>query len=325
MILAIHRLARQAGLDSTAVDTFMRSHQFPLIEGMQVTFVWRGAADAVHLRHWVFGMASAQKFHRLAHTDLWHLTIDLPRGSRFEYKFDVTRGSHSQWIRDPLNPNIAHDPFGANSVCQGEGYEVPDWCMADPDARHCSLHELMLNNTAFGGPRPLTVYLPARYRETRRYPLLIVHDGGDYLRYARLKTVLDNLIHRLEVAPMIVALTHPKNRMDEYPNDPHHAEYIVEQVLPFMERNYPVFGTPAQRCLMGASFGGNTRPVSSEWVMMSAPMRRVDVPQLVAQAYSSLPSRPWNCTSKALPKFCPRKCEVPACRAFLSCIIASMQ
>jgi enterochelin esterase-like enzyme len=30
-----------------------------------------------------------------------------------------------------------------------------------------------------------------------RYPLLIVHDGGDYLDYASMKIVLDNLIHDL--------------------------------------------------------------------------------------------------------------------------------
>jgi hypothetical protein len=27
------------------------------------------------------------------------------------------------------------------------------------------------------------------------YPLLVVHDGGDYLDYASMKVVLDNLIH----------------------------------------------------------------------------------------------------------------------------------
>ena len=31
-----------------------------------------------------------------------------------------------------------------------------------------------------------------------------------------------------------------------------------------------------------------------------------------------------NCTSKALAKFCPRKWEVPLCKALPSCIIASI-
>ena len=264
MILSIHELERTPGLDGRAVDQFLRQNRFPLIEGPHVTFVWRGMAEAVHLRHWVYGLASAQSFKRIAHTDLWYLVIDLPKGSRFEYKFEIVRHGNGQWIRDPLNPKMAHDPFGANSVCTGTGYEVPEWCNPDPESRQGSTHEVMLHGTPFGGPRPLTVYLPARYRETRRYPLLIVHDGGDYLRFARLKTVLDNLIHRLEVAPMIVALTHPKNRMEEYPNDPHHAAYIVEHVLPFMEKNYPCYGTPAQRCLMGASFGG-VASLSTAW------------------------------------------------------------
>ena len=62
------------------------------------------------------------------------------------------------------------------------------------------------DSAAFGGSARCQVYLPARFRPSRRYPLLIVHDGEDYLRFAGLKTVLDNLIHRLEIPPMIVAL-----------------------------------------------------------------------------------------------------------------------
>ena len=34
---------------------------------------------------------------------------------------------------------------------------------------------------------------------------------------------------------------------------------------------------------IGASEGGNTSPLSSEWVMISAPIRRVDTPHEVAQ------------------------------------------
>ena len=256
MILAIQQLERQPNLDAAAIDAFLGRHTFPLVEGRHVTFVFRGQVDAVHLRHWVYGLASEQPFQRIAHTDLWYHTVDLPRRSRFEYKFDVVRNGRGEWIRDPLNPHLAHDPFGANSVCQGAGYVVPDWSEHDPDSRQGQLIDVMLPKTPWGTSRPLTVYLPARYRKSRRYPLLVVHDGGDYLKYASLKAVLDNLIHRLEVAPLIVALTHPKDRMTEYPDDPKHAAFIVNQVVPFMEDTFPLYGTPANRCLMGASFGG---------------------------------------------------------------------
>ena len=41
---------------------------------------------------------------------------------------------------------------------------------------------------------------------------------------------------------------------------------------------------------MGANFGGTTNPLSSLWVMMSAPIKRVDTPQLDAQTNSFPPS-----------------------------------
>ena len=58
--------------------------------------------------------------------------------------------------------------------------------------------------------------------------------------------------------------------------------------------------------------------------MIRAPIKRVDTPHEVAHTYSSFPSALVNCTSKALAKFCPRKWEVPACKAFPSCISASI-
>jgi len=263
LILAIQTLERSGNLDRAAVDGFLRHHTFPLIEGPHATFAWRGEADAVHLRHWVFGLPSEMAFKRLPNTDLWFLTLDLPKRSRFEYKFEIVRGGNGHWTRDPLNRHKAHDPYGANSVCHGEGYVVPDWCLPDPEARKGETLEVTLEDTPLGS-RAMTIYLPARYRESRRYPLLIVHDGGDYLKYASLKTVLDNLIHRLEVQPMIVALSHPKNRMTEYPDDPRHAALIAEHILPYMESRFPLYGRPDSRCLMGASFGG-VASLSTAW------------------------------------------------------------
>ncbi len=256
MKTAIQTLLSQGPVDEAAIAAFLRGHTFPIVEGRQATFVYHGAAEAVHLRHWVYGLASSQSFERIAGTNLWYHTLEIPPQSRVEYKLEIVQGENRQWIRDPLNPNLAHDPFGANSVCPGQGYQRPGWTEPDPEAREGTIKEMVFSQTALGGPRRVSVYLPARFRETRRYPLLIVHDGGDYVRYASLQTVLDNLIHRLELAPLIVALTHPVDRLTEYPNHAGHAAFIAEQLLPAMQAQLPLYEAPASRCLMGASFGG---------------------------------------------------------------------
>jgi len=38
------------------VDAFLKENTFPLVEGPKVTWVWRGDADGVNLRHWIFGL-----------------------------------------------------------------------------------------------------------------------------------------------------------------------------------------------------------------------------------------------------------------------------
>ncbi|MEX1361665.1 MAG: alpha/beta hydrolase-fold protein [Nannocystaceae bacterium] len=255
MRLAIHHLLDGGTPDRAAIDAFLRERSFPLVEGDRATFVFRGHADAVNLRHWIYGVESSQPLSRVHDTDLWYLVHEMPPGSRVEYKLEIIRGGNHEWIRDPFNPHLAQDPFGANSVAQGVGYSRPDWSLPQATARPGHTEELWLHETPFGEPRRVTMYLPARFRPTRRYPLLVVHDGGDYLRYAAFKEVLDNLIHRLEVAPMIAALSHPGDRMVEYPNDTRHASFIAEHLLPELEQRYPLMPAPAARGLMGASFG----------------------------------------------------------------------
>jgi enterochelin esterase-like enzyme len=255
MSSALDTLLAQSPPAPEAIDAFLSSHTFPLVEDRHVTFVFRGDADAVKLRHFIYGLPTAQPFHRVPHTNLWHFALDLPHGSRIEYKLEIQRGDHTEWIRDPLNPHLAHDPFGSNSVCQALGYERPAWTNPHPESRPGTLEEHYLHDTPFGDTRRVTVYLPARFRRSRRYPLLVVHDGGDYLSYASLKIVLDNVIHNLEAAELVVALTHPVDRMIEYPDHQPHCRFLTEKLLPFMEERYPLLGQPAARGLMGASFG----------------------------------------------------------------------
>jgi enterochelin esterase family protein len=246
-----------------AVDAFFASHTFPIVEGGTITFVWRGEANAVYLKHWVYGLPSSQSLARVDGTNVWHLTLPLPPESRVEYKFEIVRGGHGEWIEDPLNPSRARDPFGANSVAHGTGYQVPEWIAPDPAAAPGRLDELAIDSQVFGR-RGFGVYLPARFRTTRRYPLLIVHDGHDYLRYASLGAILDNLIARLEIPDMIVALTSSPDRLVEYANDERHARFLTDELVPHLARLFPLDETPQSRCLMGASFGA-VASLSTAW------------------------------------------------------------
>jgi enterochelin esterase family protein len=92
----------------------------------------------------------------------------------------------------------------------------------------------------------------------------VVHDGGDYLRYADLQTVLDNLIYRSEIPPLLVALTDSPRRLREYAASRQHARFVVEELVPTVEVAFPVDPSPTARGLMGASFGA-VASLSTAW------------------------------------------------------------
>lgn len=256
MTATLRHTLRAGQLAPGFIEKLLEEQTFPLIEDTTATFVYRGHADAVMLRHWVFGLPTTQAFERVPGTDLWYFVLELPAASRVEYKLEIVHGQDRNLIRDPLNPNEAHDPFGSNSVCFGVGYETPDWIEPDENAREGTFQELDWHSDAFGDQRHTRVYLPPRMTNTRRYPLLIVHDGDDYVKFAALKTVLDNLIGRFEIPQIIVALTSSPNRVHEYAADERHGDFIVNEMLPRLEAEFPLRPEAAARGLMGASFGG---------------------------------------------------------------------
>jgi enterochelin esterase family protein len=249
--------------DKASITAFFSQNTFPLVENDGITFVWRGEASEVLLKHWVFGLQSSQRLARIEGTDVWYLSMPIPPGSRVEYKFEVIRNGHGHWIHDPLNKRLARDPFGANSVAQGTGYMVPSWIEHAPGVAKGRYETIDFTSQVFGTQK-VKVYLPARFRTSRKYSLLIVHDGDDYLNYAALGPVLDNLMAWREIPDLIVAFTNSAHRIVEYANDERHARFLTDELVPHMEREFPIRSQPQSRCLMGASFGA-VASLSTAW------------------------------------------------------------
>jgi enterochelin esterase family protein len=221
-----------------------------LQQGNDTTFLYVGEADNVSLRTWLDVFPDPPSFDRWAGTNLWFLTVHLPEGSRVEYKIAARRGEKQSITLDPLNPQRAHDPFGSNSVVTGPGYVHPDWSQPDTQVGSGSIEAITVESEVFAGPRRAHLYLPSEVPESP-LPLLVVHDGSEYVEYSALATVLDNLIAAGELAPLAALLTDPVERNIEYTGNDGHAHHVVHELIPAAQSRVQV----AQRVALGASLG----------------------------------------------------------------------
>jgi enterochelin esterase-like enzyme len=252
--LAINQL-QQGFVDEAAVDRFLAGREVPIVEGRHCTFLFRGEADEAYLAQRILGLPSRLPMRRVAATTLWYVVLKVPQRSRINYQIEVRRGEHVERFNDPLNPKVSHSPFGAISVCFTFGYITPEWTAPDPDAPPGELTELLVESHALQRDCQVTLYLPARFRRDAAYPLLVVHDGGDFLQYAAAKVVVDNLIHRGEIAATVAAFLHPKDRLVEYANSAEHARFLTNELLPHLQTEFPLARNRTSRTLLGASFG----------------------------------------------------------------------
>jgi enterochelin esterase-like enzyme len=253
--LAINQLQQQGLVDESKVDGFLAGREIPIVEGRHCTFLFRGEADEVYLAQRILGLPSRLPMRRVDATTLWYVVLKVPQRSRINYQIEIRRGEHVERFNDPLNPKFSHSPFGAISVCFTFGYTTPEWTFPDPEVPAGELTELSVQSHALERDCPVTLYLPAGFRRTAAYPLLVVHDGGDFLQYSAAKVVLDNLIHRGEIAPTIAAFLHPKDRLVEYANSAEHARFLTDELLPHLETEFPLVSNRTGRTLLGASFG----------------------------------------------------------------------
>jgi len=246
---------RARSVSPAAVDALLADRQVPVVEGPRCTFLWRGDADSVAVEHRVLGLPVPLTMHRLRGSDLWFVTAGFPRGSRVEYRILVRHGDRVESTLDPLNPRTARGPTSQMSVLEAQGYATPDWTQHDPFATPGQLKELRLSSRALRRHASVILYAPARVLPGRRYPLLVMHDGKEFLEYSAFGTVLDNLMHRELMAKCFVACTHPNDRMREYTANAAHTRFINNELVPELERTLPVGGEARYRVLCGASLG----------------------------------------------------------------------
>lgn len=117
------------------------------------------------------------------------------------------------------------------------------------------INALSVTSSVFQETREEQVYIPAGYDASKSYPLVIIHDGDDFVTYAHLRVSLDNLISLGSVPPLVAALVQTRDRMGEYARGRRHSRYLVNDLLPVLEQHYKLSQRAENRLLLGASLG----------------------------------------------------------------------
>jgi len=121
-----------------------------------------------------------------------------------------------------------------------------------------------------GTPHKCAVYVPAQYDATKPTPFMIFLDGSQALGNAmRVPVVFDNLIAKHDLPPMIAIFIDPGilpavldadqnryNRIYEYDSlTPRFAEFLLNELIPEVEKSYNLSKNPDDRGLSGVSTG----------------------------------------------------------------------
>ncbi|MBO6794480.1 MAG: T9SS type A sorting domain-containing protein [Balneolaceae bacterium] len=241
-------------------DSFITAQTaFPVIESDTiVAYIYTGNVSSVHIPGDANGWgSSAFPMSRIPDTKMWYRLENFETDARLDYKF-ILNGSN--WILDPRNNNRVSGGFGPNSELRMPQYEFPTEINYRANIPHGSLKDTTVSSSVLNNSRRVYLYFPPGYdaAESKSYPMMLFHDGTEFLELANATNVLDFLIHEQRIVPMIGVFVPPVDRNNEYAWD-HTAnfeKFITEELVPVLEEKYSVSTLPAEKSMIGASYGG---------------------------------------------------------------------
>ena len=151
-------------------------------------------------------------------------------------------------------------------------YPSPGFDMATESIPHGKIDTITYSSTTVGTNRKALIYTPPGYSKDKKYPVLyLLHGiGGDeneWLNGGHPEVILDNLYAEKKVEPMIVVLPNGRAMKDDRATGNIMApdkvqafatfeKDLLHDLIPFIEKKYPVINDREHRAIAGLSMGG---------------------------------------------------------------------
>jgi enterochelin esterase family protein len=233
-------------------------HSFPYTESdTLVHFVYNSTAQSVSMAGDATGWNPNKVFTHIPGSTFWYYSTSYEADARLDYKLVI---NGSSWILDPKNPHTCAGGFGPNSELRMPAYVAPPEINYINTIPHGTLKDTVFSSYILGNSRLVRVYLPPGYPSgSDAYPVILFHDGPEYLSLGNTNNILDYLISEHLMVPVIGIFVPPVDRTAEYAGNKidKFTDFIITELMPKMDTRYKTSRDPAKRAMAGASDGGN--------------------------------------------------------------------
>lgn len=240
---------------ATKIAEFLdRQETFPIVEGDRwVHFVYQGEVDDLALLGNFFPEDEGEKvMERIEGTHFFYRSVEVAPAAHYIYRFRV----FGEPTLDPRNPREVEGRLAPWSELAMPGWPEPKHIVA-PVGPRGRLETFTWASDSLEVERDVQVYLPAGYDEgEEHYPLLVVNEGEEALRYGLMTNSLDNLVGD-RVAPIVVAFV-PSRGFREYASVvglDGLTEAMMSELLPELRTIYRILDEPGAHAIMGTTFG----------------------------------------------------------------------
>ncbi len=140
------------------------------------------------------------------------------------------------------------------------------------DIAHGKIDSVSYFSTTVGTNRRAIIYTPPGYSVNKKYPVLyLLHGiGGDekeWLNGGQPQVILDNLYAEKKIEPMIIVMPNGRAMKDDRPVGnifdsvkvqafTTFERDLIDDLIPYIEKNYPVLTDREHRAIAGLSMGG---------------------------------------------------------------------
>jgi enterochelin esterase family protein len=186
---------------------------------------------------------------------IWSVTVGPITPDIYPYSFMVD----SVQVADPNNTYIFANERFKRSIVDVPGNTPLIHSLQN--VPHGKVSYVLYKSKTLGTTRQALVYTPPGFNAngTTKYPVLyLIHGGSDteetWTKVGRANLIADNLIAQKKATPMIIVMPYgnvrPAPGIDDFTKD------VMNDVIPFIEANYPALTDSKNRAVAGFSVGG---------------------------------------------------------------------